>query len=100
MAWPWRRERGRHAGPVARRPVAVAVPEPVTVPVPTPLAGPEQVDVPLPAGAATPGVLLGFGDGSEVQLPPGDPSAQALRAVADVLLNRRPGPAETGRPTD
>jgi hypothetical protein len=31
-------------------------------------------------------VRLGFGDGSEVELSAGDPSAIALRAVADLLV--------------
>jgi len=38
---------------------------------------------PTPAG---PDVRLGFDDGTEVQLAPNDPRAQALRHVADVLL--------------
>jgi hypothetical protein len=31
-------------------------------------------------------VRLGFGDGSELELADGDPSAIALRAVADLLV--------------
>jgi hypothetical protein len=31
-------------------------------------------------------VLLGFVDGTEVELGPGDPTALALHAVADVLM--------------
>jgi hypothetical protein len=36
------------------------------------------------------GVLLGFSDGSEVALDERDPSALALRAVADLLVQDRP----------
>jgi hypothetical protein len=45
---------------------------------------------PALAPAAEPDVRLGFDDGSEVQLSANDPRAEALRAVADVLLRRGP----------
>jgi hypothetical protein len=64
MAWPWRRRPARHA----------AVPEP------RPARWAE------PARPPTPTVRLGFGDGSELELADGDPSAIALRAVADLLV--------------
>jgi hypothetical protein len=34
-------------------------------------------------------VTLGFADGSELELAAGDPSALALRAVADLLVQDR-----------
>jgi len=44
------------------------------------------VDVPVQAA----GVRLGFADGSEVALDARDPSALALRAVADLLVQDGP----------
>ena len=48
--------------------------------------------LPPPAYDAPPayGVRLGFADGSEVGLDERDPSAVALRAVADLLVQERP----------
>jgi hypothetical protein len=37
--------------------------------------------------------MLGFADGSEVELADSDPSAMALHAVADVLMRREPDAA-------
>lgn len=71
MRWPWssRRDRGRHAAPPAGRTASWAPPaEP----------------------PAEEHVLLGFADGSEVELGADDPNALALRAVADVLLRKEP----------
>jgi len=44
------------------------------------------VDVPVQST----GVRLGFADGSEVALDDRDPSAMALRAVADLLVQDGP----------
>ena len=69
MRWPWasRRKRSRHAAPPVRRTASWA-------------------------GAAEPPaeehVLLGFADGSELELGADDPTALALQAVADVLLRK------------
>jgi hypothetical protein len=63
MRWPWRR-RARHAAATLPRPGGWAV-------------------------AAQPpsfAVRLGFVDGSELDLLPGDPRAVALAAVADLLV--------------
>lgn len=81
MRWPWQRTRGRHAAPPVPRQSALAAPvDPAerADPVETPVTVPEQK------------VRLGFQDGTEVALTADDPRADALRAVADVLLDRRP----------
>ena len=44
--------------------------------------------------APSAGVRLGFADGSEVELESGHPSALALRAVADLLVQDRPDRAD------
>ena len=64
MGWPWRRRRARHA----------AAPEPRRASWAAPVLPPE------------PAVRLGFGDGSQLDLPAGDPTALALRTVADLLV--------------
>jgi len=53
---------------------------------------PGVVAVPVNDEAAPPayGVRLGFADGTEVGLDDRDPSAMALRAVADLLVQERP----------
>lgn len=79
MRWPWRRSAstGRHALPQQRAAWAQpALPPPLT---PAPVATPEP----------SYGVRLGFSDGTEVGLHPHDPSALALRAVADLLVQER-----------
>lgn len=99
MGWSWRRARpttGRHA---ASRSVSSSVsapqpqpqPEPALAATPAIAATPAPTETPLPpapvpAAAATPGVLLGFRDGTEVALADGDPRATALQKVADVLV--------------
>jgi hypothetical protein len=50
-----------------------------------------QVELGKPALARPDRVHLGFVDGSEVDLPDSDPTALALRAVADVLVTGAPG---------
>jgi hypothetical protein len=60
--------------------------------VPPPVAG--GVSSPsVPAAEAgdpaAPGVRLGFADGSTLDLDPQDPHSAALRAVAEVLVERR-----------
>lgn len=75
MRWPRlprltkRRDAGRHAAPSERRTPAWA-----------------------PAAAPPPEehVMLGFADGSEIELGADDPTAMALQAVADVLLRNEP----------
>lgn len=95
MRWFRRREPGRHAASVPQ-PAAVVVTPTAAAPIasPAPIATPAPVAAPVPVAAGRPegtaGVLLGFHDGSEVQLAAGDPRAQALRAVADVLLHGGP----------
>jgi len=63
-------------------PTAAAV---TTVPA-APTAPASTVGVPV----QTAGVRLGFADGSEVALDERDPSALALRAVADLLVQDGP----------
>jgi hypothetical protein len=90
MAWPWRRERGRHAAVAPRRMAAVvqsvAVQPTDTPPVDTPQFDVPQATEPSTERATDAGVRLGFADGTEVELGAGDPRALALRAVADVLV--------------
>jgi hypothetical protein len=84
MQWPWRR---RPRQPVARHALprqAASWAEPAFPPAPVDVLAP--VDVPVQSS----GVLLGFSDGSEVALDERDPSALALRAVADLLVQDRP----------
>lgn len=96
MRWPWQRRRtaagsvGRHAlprqagswaqpafppGVAAAAAVAEAAVEPGAQPA-------LPVAVPVQASA----VLLGFADGTHVALDERDPSALALRAVAEALV--------------
>jgi hypothetical protein len=53
---------------------------------PTPLAPAVQSALPMQPSY----VLLGFADGSQVALDERDPSAVALRAVAELLVQDRP----------
>jgi hypothetical protein len=62
-----------------------------TAGVPALVAPASAEPAPVPVGASpietpTPGVRLGFADGTEVSLAVGDPRALALRAVADILV--------------
>jgi hypothetical protein len=64
--------------------------EPAFPPVDAPAVAappPAQASVAVPVQAS--GVLLGFADGSQVALDERDPSALALRAVADLLVQDR-----------
>ena len=56
-----------------------------------PTARPSWVRSAVPPGSA---VRLSFADGSELALPEADPMAIALRAVADLLVQATPTPAE------
>jgi hypothetical protein len=73
MGWPWRRERGPHVAPPAQR-------------------TPDWAQTAAPPSAT---VLLGFDDGSQVQLAETDPNALALLAVADLLVQDPAREAET-----
>jgi hypothetical protein len=84
MRWPWQRRRTTVA-PVARH----AVPRQSSWAQPAfpPDWNTPAVDV-VPVQAS--GVLLGFADGTQVALDERDPSALALRAVAELLVQDRP----------
>jgi hypothetical protein len=89
MQWPWRR---RPKQPVARHALprqAATWAEPAFPPAPV-AAAPAQAAAPVAVPAQSSAVLLGFSDGSEVALDERDPSALALRAVADLLVQDRP----------
>ena len=93
MPWLWRRRNSAPAPTTARhamprqatwaQPAFPSAPNPAAVDVP---AQPAPADVP----AQSSGVLLGFADGTEVALDERDPSALALRAVAELLVQDRP----------
>ena len=93
MPWPWRRRRepARHA---QARPAASWA-QPAFPPAPQ-VVQPVAADAESVAGPAvvvpvqSSGVRLGFQDGTEVALDERDPSALALRAVADLLVQNRP----------
>ena len=98
MRWPWQRRRTA-AGSVARH----ALPrqswaQPALPPVTAAATVADLAPPVLPAEAALPvvvpvqasAVLLGFADGSHVALDERDPSALALRAVAELLVQDRP----------
>jgi len=60
-----------------------------------PALPPQPHQSPQPADPAEPvGVRLGFADGTEVALDRSHPSAVALRAVADLLVQDEPNYAE------
>jgi hypothetical protein len=89
VQWPWRRRREQPRHAVSRQPASWAEPAFPPAPVTTELATAvpvAPVDVPVQAA----GVRLGFADGSEVALDERDPSALALRAVADLLVQDGP----------
>jgi len=67
-------------------------PAPATPVVPPSPAVPATagVSAPVAVPAQVSGVLLGFADGTHVALDERDPSAMALRAVAELLVQDRP----------
>ncbi len=80
----------RHAGwaQTALPPEAAAPPPPAAPPVPVAptVPVPRATARPAPPPPGAPGVRLGFADGTEVELDGSDPSARALRTVADVIV--------------
>jgi hypothetical protein len=89
MRWPWRRRRAVATKPAPRHRATwatAAAPPPATTPT---LA--TTTTTPRSGSAASAGsVLLGFADGTQAELPHGNPNAVALRAVADVLMRGEP----------
>jgi len=87
MPWPWRRRRESPRHAQARSAASWAQPAfpPAAEVQPRPEL-PQAVVVPVQSS----GVRLGFQDGTEVALDERDPSALALRAVADLLVQNRP----------
>jgi hypothetical protein len=92
MGW-WRRLSGRQ-DPPARHAARWAEPAlPPATPVVTPPVTPPATPV-VTAVEPVPGVRLGFVDGTQVELDRGHPSARALRAIADLLVQEHPDRAE------
>ena len=85
MPWLWRRRKATPA------PARHAMPRQASWAQPAfPPGSPEvPADVPVAVPVQSSSVLLGFADGTEVALDERDPSALALRAVAELLVQDR-----------
>lgn len=79
------------APPPPPAPVSEAPPPLVTPPLPTPTPSP-TAPAAAPSDEAEPGagVRLGFADGTDLHLDQADPYTIALKAVADVLVQKGP----------
>lgn len=90
MRWPWQRRRtaagsaARHALP--RQSWAQPAFPPVTAAPTVPPAVLPEAALPVVVPVQASAVLLGFADGSSVALDERDPSALALRVVAEALV--------------